>query len=441
MSACIREIQVPLADLCGLRSIIPNIKEGAPIYHYAKTMHMCGLLLADMIENMRIYYILSSDTYEVVLSTFVIRAELLNVWKQTLAGRFDNRSFHEDVSHTGEVRCEITVNVDVPSGIVESDKMCVVKIFTCLLANAIRFTLEGMIHVEMYTSTLDIPICKKNNNTTMFHLVISDTGIGVPETARDLIFQPLTKAHPESIHGGVGMGLPVSRAMCEVLGGSLVLENSGRGETSGSIFHAQFPIYVPKRNKTCISSIQYSDHKVLDPTFFNDNLDEHGERSSRETSVVVTDFTVTRPGRMPLVLFVDDVKLNQIIVSKYFADVSITVKTADNGYDAIYECKNTKFDVILMDIIMPKMGGIEAMDEIRKGCPMNKETPVVALTGSHTGDIKKDCLKRGMVDYLNKPVRRKHLVETVTKYVKPEHRKWIIDHQVLATSGSKPKIR
>ena len=74
---------------------------------------------------------------------------------------------------------------------------------------------------------------------------------------------------------------------------------------------------------------------------------------------------------------------------------------------------------------MPEMGGLQTTNEIRKSCPLNNTTPIVALTGLLSSKVKKDCLKNGMVDYLQKPVVRKKLIETVALYTKTRHRRWI----------------
>lgn len=80
MTSCMREIQAPVSDLCGLHSIMSEIPEDSSIYHYAKAMNNCGILLADMIENMRLYYTLSADLYEIENSLFVLRVEIEFLW-------------------------------------------------------------------------------------------------------------------------------------------------------------------------------------------------------------------------------------------------------------------------------------------------------------------------------------------------------------------------
>ena len=109
-------------------------------------------------------------------------------------------------------------------------------------------------------------------------------------------------------------------------------------------------------------------------------------------------------------------------------DVNISIETAENGENAIQKCKNKKYNVILMDLVMPIMGGIEAASKIHKECPLNKNTNIIALTGVLSTNVKKDSLKNGMIDYLQKPVVRKNLIETIAKYTERKHRRWIIEN-------------
>lgn len=115
MTTCIREIQAPISDLCGLRHIIADIPEDSPIYHYAKSMNSCGLLLADMIENMRLFYTLSADLYEVERSLFVLRTELEFVWESSIEECVRLWKLSEDCEERGNVRLQLEFGKDVPT--------------------------------------------------------------------------------------------------------------------------------------------------------------------------------------------------------------------------------------------------------------------------------------------------------------------------------------
>ena len=406
MSNCIREIQAPVSDLCGLQNIMASIPEDSSIYHYAKCMNTCGVLLADMIANMTLYYTLSSDLYETEKSLFALRTEIEVVFESLIDEHEDIRKFAENTVdlNYGDIKVTLEFGNDVPSGLVEADSTCVLKIFKSILENAIRFTLEGEIAVNVYTDPVG-----ENERETMIHIVVVDSGVGVPKEAREAIFEPLTKAHAESIHGGVGMGLPVSKAMCEVLGGTLELSENNK---SGSSFHACFPLSVRgwKPGGVCTRT------KTLKRT----------TRQERNSIISTGSELSDEPCEMPQILLVEDVQLNRTIVSRMMIkDFNVTPSIAEDGLKAVKVCRAKKFDVILMDISMPNMGGIEATEEIKKNCPLNKETPVIALTGTLAGKMESACLKAGMVQCLPKPIKRLELVKYISANVQRKHRVWL----------------
>lgn len=403
MSNCIREIQAPVSDLCGLQNIMATIPEDSSIYHYAKCMNTCGVLLADMIANMTLYYTLSSDLYETEKSLFALRTEIEVVFESLIDEHEVNRKFAENTVdlNYGDIEVTLEFSNDVPSGLIEADSTCVLKVFKSILENAIRFTLEGKIAVNVYTDPVG-----ENEREATIHIVVVDSGVGVPKEAREAIFEPLTKAHAESIHGGVGMGLPVSKAMCEVLGGTLELFENNR---IGSTFHACFPLSVRgwKPGGVCTQT------KTL-------------KRTTRPEMIISSTSEMSdEPREMPEILLVEDVQLNRTIVSRMMIkDFNVTLSIAEDGLKAVEVCRTKKFDVILMDISMPNMGGIEATEEIKKNCPLNKETPVIALTGTLAGKMEGACLKAGMVQCLAKPIKRLELVEYISANVQHKHRMW-----------------
>lgn len=126
MSNCIREIQAPVSDLCGLRSVMAEIPEESTLYHHAKVMNNCGTLLAEMIVNMKLYYTLSADLYEIVNSQFCLRREVEIIWESLIADR-EAQDKLSDIDKSGKkiLKIRLNFNENVSGGLVESDKMCV----------------------------------------------------------------------------------------------------------------------------------------------------------------------------------------------------------------------------------------------------------------------------------------------------------------------------
>lgn len=392
MSAFIREIQVPVSDLCGLKSIIEDIPENSPIFHYARCMNTCGLLLCDMIENMKLYYTLSSGLYETQKSLFALRTEL-EVVLESLVIEHEKKYVEQSHVRYGDVDLTLNIGESVPQGLVEGDSSCILKIFKCLLENAMRFTLEGTVTANVFLDSKD-----ETRRTAMLHMEVVDSGVGVPEDTREVIFEPLTKSHTESIHGGVGMGLPVASAMCKFLGGSLSLEPNPN--LRGSTFHACFPIAA-----STPGVVSFSKTKVL--------RDGHDDRRRASSRAIMSEMGITTSETPKKILLVEDIQLNRKIVTRMMRDLDVEISTAVDGMEAVAACHREQFNLILMDISMPKMGGIEACVEIKKNCPNNKLTPIIALTGTLAGGMENACLKAGMVQCITKPIRKRQLLQSI----------------------------
>jgi len=120
----------------------------------------------------------------------------------------------------------------------------------------------------------------------------------------------------------------------------------------------------------------------------------------------------------PQVLLVEDNKINQLTILKMMQRFGSVVQTADDGLEGIRACQQQKFDLILMDLSMPNLDGFDTTREIITRCPLNKNTPIVAVTANGGKDVESRCLKVGMVEFILKPLRMDRVKELVQKYLK-----------------------
>ena len=390
MMAAMRNIQAPVTELCGLRGI--DIPEDTPIYHYASIMNSCGVLLANMIENMKLYYLVSSGLYDERLTNFVLRSEIQNVWESELEDFMTELNLMGNI-HIGQIEYSLNMDGSVPAGIVHGDPTILVKTIGNILSNALRFTSTGSVELRVYAVKSSDP------PGMMLYVKVQDTGIGVPEASKDAIFDPLVKAHNDSVPGGVGMGLSVARAMARSVHGDVLLSDTGPG---GSTFDAHL--------------------------FFNYGaaLDRCHDLSKRTTIDLSKDSKVSSAlelampkGFGPKILIVEDIKLNRKIVSNILRRFDMIIEEACDGKVAVEMCSKVKYDLILMDIEMPVMSGLEASRIIRAGT-INSTSAILALTGSRPGEISFVCKEAGIDDCITKPVQTKMLVDLIAKHVGPK---------------------
>ncbi len=256
--------------------------------------------------------------------------------------------------------------------IIDSKRMK--QVLVNLLNNAIKYTNPGG-RVEW-----SINFEEKNNELFVIH-TISDNGVGMSKEFQKRMFEPFAKEANElsALEGGSGLGLVIVKRIVDAMNGSIKCESEiGKGTT--------FIIKIPKKEPT--------DKQVKDYL------------KSLENVAPIYDFTSLK------VLVCEDIKINQIIIKKILESKGIVVTIASNGLEGLNLVKTHHYDVVLMDISMPKMSGIDVTKNIRK---FNKTLPIIALSANAFSNDIDRYLKAGMNAYLSKPINQEELFITISK--------------------------
>ncbi|MCA1986871.1 MAG: response regulator [Desulfovibrio sp.] len=251
--------------------------------------------------------------------------------------------------------------------------------------NAVKYTRQGnvVIHVHPWTDA-DGPLAPglpaaADGAHTLLVVQVHDTGPGVPPHKRDHIFDAFSLGEEllTKKHAGAGLGLPVSKTLAEMMGGSLVLASAGEDGT-GSTF-------------TC--TVRLGTGKAPAPA----------------------DRQAGRPGKEPAlgslqVLLVEDEDVSRIFAKVFLQKQGHQVDTAVNGLQALEMLAAKPYDVVLMDVQMPEMDGLTAAREIRAGkSGGDSEVPIVALTVFSSTEDRQRVKDAGMDEYLSKPVDAERL--------------------------------
>lgn len=250
------------------------------------------------------------------------------------------------------------------------------QIILNLVGNAIKFTREGGVHIV-------VKVLKVEGQTYYLEFQVQDSGIGIPADKLKLIFERFSQAesHTTRTYGGTGLGLDIAKQLVILQGGTIHVKSE---VNKGSTF--SFTLPFNKTDKT-------SDYKHI----------QHGDESKI--------FELNRLA----ILLVEDNPINVKFVLSLFADYHIKSAVAENGYQAIEMVRATDYDLILMDIEMPKMNGFEATQIIRN--ELKKDTPIIALTAHAMAGEEEKCLSMGMNGYISKPINATLLFEKMMNIV------------------------
>lgn len=258
---------------------------------------------------------------------------------------------------------KIEFHGDVPEFVI-SDELRLRQVITNLLGNAVKFTTHGYVKISV-----------KGENTAdqkwLMKISISDTGPGIDPAQHERIFQAFEQGDNSLTRnaGGTGLGLSITRTILGRLDGAVILESEpGRGST--------FTITLPVQQSA----------QPLQPT----------------------QITIEKPKKPPKnahILVVEDIQMNQMVLRAQLESEGYDVTLANNGREALQLLTDAKFDLVLMDIQMPIMNGIEAAERIREELKIdNHALPILAITAHALPMELKACLEAGMDDCLTKPV-------------------------------------
>jgi CheY-like chemotaxis protein/anti-sigma regulatory factor (Ser/Thr protein kinase) len=253
------------------------------------------------------------------------------------------------------------------------------QVIVNLVSNALKFTKHGEVKIN-------VEVVEDLSDSVDVKVIVSDTGIGIPQQAQDTLFNAFTQADGSTTrkYGGTGLGLAIVSQLVDMMGGSLGVE-SEEGTGSAFWFIANYPC--------------------------SDESSESIEKPVIENQPLLLNANV---------LLVEDNPINQMVAQKMLEKVGLKAVLANNGVEALNILKEQSFDLVLMDCQMPEMDGFDATREIRKQdirTLSEQRLPVVAMTANVMSGDREKCLDVGMDDYIGKPVQREHLETVLRKWL------------------------
>jgi PAS domain S-box-containing protein len=290
----------------------------------------------------------------------------------------DILKFHMSNIDSKALELNLSLGASVPR-FIKSDPNRLRQVLNNLISNAIKFTEHG----EISTS-----VRKKGEADGYLELQfsISDTGIGIEKQNMDKLFRTFSQVDSSITrnYGGTGLGLVISKQIVELMGGKLWAESEIH---KGSTFF--FTIKCKTGQKPGIKS----------------ELAERHDYVKGEVALV-----------KPLnILVAEDDSINQTVLSRMLKEKGYVVEIAQNGIEALKYCDNHTYDVILMDIHMPVMDGIEATRLLREKEGSERHTPVIALTAYAVNGSRERFIGMGMDDYISKPVNMGELYNVIER--------------------------
>ena len=355
------EIRTPLNGVLGLSSFLEEETLPEAVRDVGKLIRTSGEMLRRVLDDVLDFSKIESGKLELENEPFSLREALewsLGIYRKTALDK--------------NVQLKLKIEEGTHDRLV-GDATRLRQIVTNLISNAVKFTESGSIEVAVRIENES-----GHSKSCQLHASVSDTGIGIPKDRMDRLFQSFSQVDASTSRrfGGTGLGLAISKRIIDLMGGDVSVESEvGVGTT--------FRFTIPAG--------------IAEPAV-----------------TVVREAGKSKAAR--LVLVVEDNPINCVVIKRMLEKLGHGVDLVNDGATAIRRVQETDCDLVLMDVNMPGLDGLEATRRIRNLLGSRSKIPVLALTASAMENDRQECLDAGMDDYLSKPISLEALRTVIDRW-------------------------
>lgn len=359
------EIRTPLNGVLGMLQLLKRTRLSKTQAEYVDAINTSGEILLNLINELLDISKIEANKLELEQELIDLRTLLLGI--STLSNIRSKEKHLQFSMHTDQ---------DLPDKII-GDSLRIRQILMNLIGNAIKFTEQGQI-------TLNAHLLDKSDNTLHLGFDVIDTGIGIDHEIHGQLFEKFVQADTSISrkYGGTGLGLAITKNLIAAMGGNIHVESQ---PGQGSAFY--FDIYVKA------------------PHIEQPNTEQRLEQGLSQGGLKI--------------LIAEDVEINRRVVTGLLQGHNHTIVEVTNGQDAVKAIEEQDFDLILMDIHMPEMDGIEASERIRAmSDPVKSSIPIIALTANILKHEEQRCQAAGINHFIVKPFSAEKLEQEIAN-IKP----------------------
>ncbi len=410
------ETRTPLNGIVGMATLLRDTTLDTEQRDYVETILSSSETLLAIINDVLDFSRIEAGTLELEYAPFHLR-QCVEEARDLIAVEAARKML--------DIQCDIAS--DLPDYLT-GDRTRVRQILLNLMSNAVKFTEQGEVAISI-ESRRDEPVSRGREHGLTdessapprplheMHICVRDTGIGIAQESLGRLFQSFSQIDTSHTrrYGGTGLGLAISKRLAEMMGGTIWVESE---VSKGSTFHCTLRVeHAETESSPVVERAVHAPHTPAVTLHTSPPAPSRRTQSDTDKPELVCFLRI---------LLAEDNIVNQKVALRFLERMGYTADVVANGVEVLEALERESYDVILMDMQMPEMDGMEATRRIRATLPPERQPWIVAMTAHVIEGYREWCLSSGMDDYVAKPVQVEDLVSAL-RNARVQHRYRSID--------------